>query len=87
MSPTEWQRIVEAPRRAIEAFQVLSREEQTQRLICSGVLDRHGHLSSSYGGPGEATRRAGWWFDDAPAKGRPPAKVRLDSLRRGRADV
>lgn len=41
--------------RAQAAVRAMTPEQRLQRLKDIGLLDRHGRLSSRYGGPGEPT--------------------------------
>jgi hypothetical protein len=53
MSPAELQ---ELTRKMREWYATLTPAQKVERLKVAGILDRHGKLSSSYGGDGEATR-------------------------------
>lgn len=52
MTPEEEEQLHERARAAVRA---MTPEERLEGLKDIGILDRHGRLSSRYGGPGELT--------------------------------
>jgi|JI6StandDraft_1071083.scaffolds.fasta_scaffold237863_2 hypothetical protein len=51
-------RRLETTRKSMQEWLSKPIEQRRKDLQAAGILDRHGHLSSRYGGPGEMTDKA-----------------------------